>query len=446
VLDLATALQFPIATSSFAAQRLLDILPFHDSEAMRSARLNLYRAGDSAARGFRDDTFLYGAFQLADRAQAALAGLAVDASTFKAFTPGYLRKAASDLIAGSAAFFEAFATPSARQVLQDRIRNARQVLSFANEVCAPSKLSSDGYYPLDEIVENCYARGDYPAPWLLEQVGERYAEAWLAEASINGRPLRGLQSTGQSLCLADKTMPMLHAGMGACFARNTIHRLTPLSTAEEIDDALKSFLDLVDDNSRAGYKGAALEALGYVVRSRYIQMVDAIYDRLVLMDGPASEHFWHGAGRAIFFSPMYMAPGFSPFHAAAREGPNDTARLNARAGVAWAFTMANLKEPEIVADFLMHHEDEISEDRAFENGVTSALISAGETVPGHRFVTGFCRYEPVSLPVADKWNRYIGSDCEPQVTFYREMLRSKGMPGEVFRYHSLRDLIASLEV
>jgi hypothetical protein len=445
VLDLATALQFPIATSSFAAQRLLDILPFHDSEAMRTARLNLYKAGDSAAREFRDDTFLYGAFQLADRAQAALTVLVVDASTLKAFTPGYLRKAASDLITGSTAFFEAFATASARQVLQDRIRNTRQALSFANEVCAPWELSLDGHYPIDEFVENCYARGDYPAPWLLEQVGERYAEAWLAEASINGRPLRGLLATGQSLCPADKTMPMLHAGMGTCFAKNTIHRLTPLSTADEIDDALKSFLDLVDDNARNGYKGAAIEALGYFVRSRYVQMVDAIYDRLVLMDGPASEYFWHGAGRAIFFSPMYMVPGLSPFHAAASEAPNETARLNARAGVAWAFTMANLKEPEIVAHFLMHQEDEISEDGAFANGVTSALIMAGETVPGHRFVTGFCRYEPASLPVAEKWNRYVGTDCEPRVTFYRETLRSKGMPGEVFRYHALPDLIASLE-
>jgi hypothetical protein len=79
------------------------------------------------------------------------------------------------------------------------------------------------------------------------------------------------------------------------------------------------------------------------------------------------------------------------------------------------------------------------------NGVTSALIMAGETVPGHLFATGFCRYKPKNLPVAEKWNRYVGSDCEPRVSFYREVLRSKGMPGEAFRYHSLPDLVASLE-
>ncbi|HEX4274757.1 MAG TPA: hypothetical protein VHZ74_05355, partial [Bryobacteraceae bacterium] len=334
MLNLATALQFPIAASSFGAQRLLDILPFRDTEASRMARTNLYKAGDLASREFRNDTFLYAAFQLADRAQTALIDFARDASTFKAFTPGYVRRAVSNMIDGSTAALTAVATPFSRQLLQDEFRNLRDVTAFHGEAPSPWEFFRDGHYPLDEAIEGCYARGDYAAPWLLEQAGERYADGWLAESSMNARPLTDLLSSGRSLELPEKTMPMMHAGMGACFAKTFVARLTPLSTRAEIDDALKSFLDLVDANARVEHKGAALEALGFVVWSRYTQLVDLVYNRLVLMDGPASEYFWHGAGRAMYFAPMYMVPGFSAFLAAAAEPPNETARLNARAGVA----------------------------------------------------------------------------------------------------------------
>ncbi len=175
-------------------------------------------------------------------------------------------------------------------------------------------------------------------------------------------------------------------------------------------------------------------------------MVNLIYDHLALIDGPASEFFWHGAGRAMYFSPMYMLPGLSPWDAASVEPPNETARRNARAGVAWAFTIVNVRQPEIASNFLVNRVSEIEGNDAFTDGVYSALIMAGEMVPRHRFVTGYCRYKPdAKNPAAvSVWNQWVGTDVEARVNFYRQTLKAHGKLSEVFRYHSLPDYVAEL--
>ena len=121
------------------------------------------------------------------------------------------------------------------------------------------------------------------------------------------------------------------------------------------------FLDLVEDNSQeALYRRRAGIVWDLVTRTWYVQMVGMIYDHLKGLEAPASEFFWHGAGRAMYFSPMYMLPGLSPWNAAEQEPPNETARRNARAGVAWAFTIVNVRQPEIAANFLHQRADERS--------------------------------------------------------------------------------------
>lgn len=439
----SAALKFPVALSSFGVQRLLGVLPMGDSEAGRKVRANLYKAGDSAKKEFSTNTLLFGAFQFSDKAQSALIDLASDTVTLKILKPSYVWNAVSELVQGSTEAFGSVATSTSRRLLREQFGNTFDVIGFVNHVDAPSELSSDGTYPIDESIERLYARGDYPALWLIEGLGERYAEAYMG----NGTPVHGLLSVGKGASLPEKTQLMMHAGMGIAFAKHAIAGLTPCSSAAEIDSALKTFLDLVEDNSQDCYKGAALESLGLVTRTWYVQMVRLIYDRLTLMDGPASEYFWHGAGRAMYFSPMYMLPGFSPWHAAEQEPPNETSRRNARAGVAWAFTVVNIRQPEIAANFLKNRSEEISGNDAFTDGVYSTLIMAGEMVPGHRFVTGYCRYEPDHSDTAavDAWNRYVGSDCEARVNLYRQTLKLHGKLGEVFRYHALPEFVAGLE-
>src|ERR1700747_2242342 len=98
--DFAAALKFPLAMSSFGVQRLLGVLPLRDSDAGRTVRANLYRAGDSAKQDFSANTLLFGAFQFADKAQSALIELASDALAFKFLRPDYMLSAVVELIQG----------------------------------------------------------------------------------------------------------------------------------------------------------------------------------------------------------------------------------------------------------------------------------------------------------------------------------------------------------
>lgn len=436
------ALKFPVALSSFGAERLLGALPFGDSEAGRKARASLYKTGDSAKKEFSTNTLLFGAFQFSDKAQSALIDLASDTVRLKVLNPSYLWNAVSELVQGSTGAFETVATSTSRRLLREQFGNTFDVIGFVNHVDAPSELSADGTYPIDQQLEKFYKRGDYPALWLIEGLGERYAKAYMARGKV-----QGLLSTGKGASLPEQAQLMMHAGIGIEFAKHAIGNLTPCSSSTEVDDALRTFLGLCEENSQQCYKGAALESLGLVTRTWYVQLVSLIYERLALMDVPASEFFWHGAGRAMYFSPMYMLPGLSPWHAADTEPPNEIARRNARAGVAWAFTIVNIRQPEIASNFLKHRSEEISGNDAFTDGVYSTLIMAGEMVPGHRFVTGYCRYRPDSddTEAVDAWNRYVGSDCEARVNRYRQVLKSRGKLGEVFRYHALPEFVGQVE-
>jgi hypothetical protein len=160
------------------------------------------------------------------------------------------------------------------------------------------------------------------------------------------------------------------------------------------------------------------------------------------------EYFWHGAGRAMYFAPMTMIPGLSPWDAADQEPPDETSRRNARAGVAWAFTIVNVRQPGIAANFLRHKANRISGNDAYTNGVYSTLIMAGEMVPGHSYVSEFCQYKPDAdlSSLVDSWERHIGADALERVDRYRQSLKAHHRLGEVFRYHDLETFVADLDL
>src|SRR5439155_1205221 len=107
----------------------------------------------------------------------------------------------------------------------------------------------------------------------------------------------------------------------------------------------------------------------------------------------ARDFFWHGAGRSMYFSPINFLPGFSPFRMSAQRPPDERARLSARAGAAWAFTVVNKRTPDVMANFLRQRSDEISENDAFSNGILSTLIISSDVVPNDPYVRGYCTYK-----------------------------------------------------
>jgi len=436
-------LKFPVAVSCFAAQRMLGVLPLvGDWEPVRAAQKSLYERGEEAKKSFSDNTMLFGAFQFGDKAQSALASLAEDTMSLKVLKPSYMMDFVSDVFKGSTDAVDAVSTGDARSLLQDQFKNTGDVIGFVNNNDAPRTLADDGSYPLEAEVERCYARGDYPALWLVEGLGERYAEAFLDA----GWETRGLLTNEPVTALPAKIQLMMHAGAGIAFAKHEVGPLNPWSTETEIRAALERFLDLVRESSVPGYEGAAIESLGLVTRTWYPQLVSLISDNLLAVDVNAREYFWHGAGRAMYFSPMNMLPGLSPWDAADKEPSDEIARLNARAGVAWAFTIVNVRHPGIASHFLRYKADRIKENDAYTNGVHSTLIMAGDMVPGHRYVAEFCAHKPDAADSAavDEWTKHIGSNIQAQIDQYRETLRTHGKLGEVFRFHALPDFIADL--
>jgi len=435
-----SALRFPLAASAFGVTQLARLLSAGNPETSRAANSDFYASAAAAQAQFDTNSLLFAAYQLGDQAQQAFAGLTLDALTLQLLKPGYLKEAGSAIAKGSADAWGSVATSEARQLTVDQIQNNFTVVNLVNSVDAPAVLSGDGDYPLDEMLENAYALGEYPALWSVEGLGQKYADAYLA----SGREVRGLFTTGKGAKLPEKSLLMMHAGAGIAFAKRILGLLTPWSSDAEFREALTFFLALVEQNSRPGYKGPALESLGLVTRTWHNRLTEPLARNLALIDAGAAEYFWHGAGRAMYFSPLNFVPGFSPFFTAEQEPPDEIARRNARAGVAWAFTVVNIRQPEITADFLKHKSSEIAGNAAYSNGVLSTLIMAGEMVPQDVYVAGFCSWkpDPADRPLVNLWNENIGVDCADRVANCRRTLKAQGKLGEIFRYHDSEELMA----
>jgi hypothetical protein len=437
-------LKWQIAVSCFAAQRMVGVLPLSDREPLRSIQQRLYETGESAKKDFRTNTWLFGSFQVGDKAQQAMADMMSDAMRLKVLNPTYMMDMASDLFRGSTDALTTMASTEGIGAVAMQLQNVADVLGFVNSVDAPEDLAEDGTYPLEAKVEEFYARGDYPALWLIEGLGERYARAHQKK----NRDVRDLLTSGPGAALPAKAQLMMHAGMGIAFAKDAIDGLTPWSEDAQVRDALTGFLQRVRQNSIPGYEGAAFESLGLVTHTWYPSLVKVVADQLLALDVDAAEFFWHGAGRSMYFSPMYMLPGLSPWEVADHETPDETAKRNARAGIAWAFTIVNVRHPKVTESFLRDKIGSLSGKEGYTNGVYSTLVMAGDMFPGHKPVSEFCAHkpDPKDTALVNAWTKYVGTDVGETVDRYRLALTTHRQLGELFRYHDLSQYVADLDL
>ena len=414
----------------------------YPTDTERSILSDFYKVTEAAQREFATSPLVFGGFQAGDLAQRALVDFAVDVVALRAFRPDYLAHMSSQIARRSVAVARSLDTSDARRLTVQQLQNTLGVIRLVND-SPPSNQLPAADYPLESRVTSAYELGMYPALWAVEGLGQDYA----ANQMQAGTPVRGLLTAGKGAELPPQSLLMMHAGAGLAFAKHVIVKITPYSSKREIDGALRVFLELVNENSRDGYRGAALESLGLVTRTWYAPLVGPVSQRLAALDPLAAQYFWHGAGRAMVFSPINMVPGFSPFETADNEPPDEISRRNARAGVTWAFTVINLQHPEIIANFLLNHGAEMAKNDAFRDGVTSTLIMASEMVPGNTNVTRFCQYQPdTSQPaLVESWRRNIGTDCATRVDAYRQTLRTHSRLDEVFHYQSLSELVATLD-
>jgi hypothetical protein len=408
----------------------------------RRVPTDFYTVAHAAQKEFELDALWFLVFQIGGQAQSAVSDLTWDTLTLRAFNPSYIVNLAAAVATGSTDAVRVLANAETRSIAWEQLKNNLGVVGLVNQASETLKAPATGEFPLESLIAKAYALGNYPALWAVEGLGEDYANTFIN----SGKPFSGILTTGKAAALPDASLLMMHAGMGLAFANHVLGDVTPYSCSAQLDQTLACFLELVRANSREGYAGPALESLGLTTRTWYPEMVRPVSTRLALIDPATAEYFWHGVGRSLYFLPLNMIPGFSPWRAAEQEPPDETARRNATAGVAWAFTVVNIRQPEIIASFLKHNGSQASRNDAFSDGVLSTLIMRSEMVPGDEYVAAFVRFKPVGSDgsLAEIWTGQTQFHGESPVDNCRKALKAAGRLGEIFRYHPLSEVAGSL--
>jgi len=337
--------------------------------------------------------------------------------------------------------------PGKLNVAWEELKNKLEVFTLVKNLPSILKLppaDSGKFIPITDLVPRAYSVSPFQALWAVEGLGHYYTDSYHAHF---GDP-QGLL-TEEKAPVAEKSLTMLHAGMGLSFADRLIGNLNPddpSPTATRL--ALEQFVRLCSDNSRKGYLGCAIESLGLVTRDFYPDLLDVVHEQFQRVAPELVGFFWHGAGRALYFSREYFLPVlttvWSGIDEEARSCPD---REGAMAGLAWALTLVNMRQPEVMQNALPSYTGDASLARGFANGVTSSIIMRQDTTPNEPFISAFYQHRPDAKdPQArEMWNRYIFAPAQAGLQNYYPVLKQHDSLGEVFRYQDLARLAGQLQ-
>ena len=245
-------------------------------------------------------------------------------------------------------------------------------------------------FPIDTYLDRAYKRDDYAALWAVEGLGRLFGESQLeaGDTSEAINLLGGSEADG----LADKSMLMLHAGIGLAYAQRILGDLKAQPSDEEVLEATRSIFELCRQNSRPSHLGATVESLGLVTRTFNPKLLSQVDRAVEELEPQWRGYFWHGVGRALYFLPMNFLPcsTWEVVEMATRESVDDISRHNLYAGAGWAMTMVNLCSPQVLTDLVINpHGDKLAGNIWFQNGVASALVMRQNTTPGTPLIQSF---------------------------------------------------------
>ena len=121
------------------------------------------------------------------------------------------------------------------------------------------------------------------------------------------------------------------------------------------------------------------------------------------------------------------------------QAPHELGRRNAVAGFAWAMTLVNLRQPEIVAAFLRRLGAKVAVSDAFANAVFSALAVWQCCAPHDSCARAFCDHLP--SPREDSLH-HLWMTCVQQPG--ARALRHRSLTADiaqVFRYQPLAEFV-----
>jgi hypothetical protein len=155
--------------------------------------------------------------------------------------------------------------------------------------------------------------------------------------------------------------------------------------------------------------------------------------------------FWHGVGRGFYFSREHFLPVLSSASSSVEEEVHNCAdRKSAMAGLAWAVTVVNMRQPAIMENILRRQTGQLSLADAFTNGVISSIIMRQDTTPGQPFTSAFCQYRPEDQRVRVLWERLISLPCALGLNEYYPVLKQHRALDQIFKFTDLPLLVAHL--
>jgi len=445
MLELAkSGISYSWAMSLFGTQQLANlVLPGDLREPTRRVNAAFYPVTQAVENQLNDSDLIFGAFLLGDDVQRALVDLTFDSLTLRVFNPSYIAKLTQDVSIQLKETRRIFSSVESVRLGWEELKNNFEVFRLVKNVSQRLAIPPSGQdFDLGRAVEGAYALGQFPDLWAVEGLGHDYALTFWGK----GKPIQGVLTEGQARALPDKSLTMMHAGLGLAFAEKLMDRITPYSPACDIRGVLREFVTLVKDNSRKGYEGAAYESLGLLTRFWHSPMVKIVDQQMQDIEPEAVGYFWHGVGRALYFFPTYFVPGLlSAWIPVEQEPPYELAKLNMIAGLTWATTVVDVRQPRIMESILKYYGDIVAKTPAFTNGVMSTLIMGSDITPGDYYIREFLEYKPSDPQVAELWNNLVGRPANDAVQRIYPVLKKHNRLGEVFRYQDLSELAERLE-
>lgn len=358
------------------------------------------------------------------------------------WTPSHLLRLSAEAVRQTV-HFSRLLFPNQTRLAWQELRNKLEVFILVRNLPSILGLPSDRLVPLPELVAKAYAVSPFAALWAVEGLGHYYADMYWTHRGVPSGLLLEEQAS-----VPTKSLLMLHAGLGLSFADRVLGTLTSQASPEQVRDALQYFLLLCRTNSRPGYLGAAVESLGLVTRDFYAEQLPCVDEQLRETAPEFLGYFWHGVGRALYFSLQYFLPFLRPvWSGAVHEARTEPDRLSAVAGLSWAVTLVNMGNPATMENVVQSYADKSSITNAFTNGIMSAIIVREECTPNLPLISSFCNHQPCSndADLLNEWELRIADPCRTALSHYYPRLKQANVLDQVFRYQDLAKVVSELE-
>ena len=282
------------------------------------------------------------------------------------------------LLAG--AMGAAQASASALSALLPASRSSDALLETANKLrayrlfaCADTLALEPGS-GWEMAAESLRGMDPFSSVWVTEGLGY-----YLAQRGVLAEPL------------SDRMWVPMHTGLGLSLAERA------LRSVRDLPGALRTYRQDAWDAARPGFGEVVYEALGLIAVTLFPDFVGPI-DRELSGNEQLCGLFWHGVGRGLYFLPLHFLPApwarERPVQYAAEAPSTAVGRVNALAGLAWAMTLVNVQDPEVIAQCLGEYARAAPEKGVLRNGVASALVVWMASAPEERSVDLLAQFEP----------------------------------------------------